>query len=164
MGEYELLKERVYKNKLARKFNTIKVNDEIVLMTEELGELSDALMQNDAEGIIDALGDITVYCLGLCGMFEWNADEVYQNAQIKQVKNHFYAISSELGKIANTYKKSNKQPVWNIDKTHNFKEHIGNLMKYCESAYLILKQEKSFVQVLEKIIKNNEVRTHQGKI
>ncbi|MBI4919523.1 hypothetical protein HY837_06325 [archaeon] len=164
--DYEFLKNEAYNNKISKQFNVVHIDKELVFMTEELGELGDALVRNDTAAIIDALGDITVYCLGLCGMFEWNANEVYEGSKADQTNNPLPHIVRELGMIAKTYKKSNKQQVKDIDKREEFKKYTGNLMHYCELVYKMLdeKQEKEFIQVVEEIIENNKKRVYQKKI
>ncbi|MBS3146215.1 hypothetical protein J4471_00800 [Candidatus Woesearchaeota archaeon] len=82
------LQKEIYQNKVNRNFNTTDVGKEIILMTEELGELAkaykksdkkDAKNINNKEDIIDAVGDIMVYCLGLCEMLDVNSEEVLKN-------------------------------------------------------------------------------------
>lgn len=56
-------------------------------MTEELGELARAYKNSDKKPakeisnkkeIVDAVGDIMVYCLGLCEMLGVNSEEVLE--------------------------------------------------------------------------------------
>ncbi len=162
--DYEFLKNEAYKNKLDKQFNTVYVDREIVLMTEELGELGDAIVQNHTAAIIDALGDLTVYCLGLCGMFGWNADEVYSSTIIERTNNPLPYLVRDLGMMAKTYKKSNRKPVNEIDKREEFMKYTGNLMRYCERAYHLLDQEKEFIQVVGEIIENNKKRVYVKKV
>ncbi|MBI4095294.1 MAG: hypothetical protein HY438_00375 [DPANN group archaeon] len=94
MALQEIQKE-IFKNKLARGFNTTDVGKEIILMTEELGELARAYKNSDKrpareinnrEEIIDAIGDLMVYCLGMCEMLGINSEEVL-NKIIENNKN-----------------------------------------------------------------------------
>ncbi|MEZ4861740.1 MAG: MazG nucleotide pyrophosphohydrolase domain-containing protein [Caldilineaceae bacterium] len=79
------LQQEIYDNKVRRNWNVTDVGKEIVLMVEELGELARAYKNSNKlpaaaidqrEEIIDALGDLMVYCLGLCEMMEVNAETV----------------------------------------------------------------------------------------
>jgi len=81
------LQKQVYKNKVERGFNITDVGKEIILMTEELGELAKAFKNSDKKPakeisnkkeMIDAVGDLMVYCLGLCEMFGVEGEEVLQ--------------------------------------------------------------------------------------
>jgi NTP pyrophosphatase (non-canonical NTP hydrolase) len=65
MNLKELQKE-IFENKKRRGFNTSDVGKEIVLMVEELGELARAVKNQKKEDMADAVGDLMVYCLGLC--------------------------------------------------------------------------------------------------
>jgi NTP pyrophosphatase (non-canonical NTP hydrolase) len=79
------LQREVYRNKVARGFNVSDVGKEIVLMVEELGELAHAYKNSDKQPapnishkdeMVDAVGDLMVYCLGLCEMLKVDAGEV----------------------------------------------------------------------------------------
>ena len=79
------LQQEIYANKVARDFNVTDVGKEIVLMVEELGELARAYKNSDKEPaatishkaeMVDAAGDLMVYCLGLCEMLGVNSEEV----------------------------------------------------------------------------------------
>jgi len=81
---YKLQKE-IYQNKVDRGFNVTNVGKEIILMTEELGELAKSYKNSDKNSareisnkdeMIDAVGDTMIYCLGLCEMFGVNSEEV----------------------------------------------------------------------------------------
>jgi len=79
------LQQTIYQNKVNRNFNVMDVGKEIVLMVEELGELARAYKNSDKQPapyishkdeMIDAVGDLMVYCLGLCEMLEVNSADV----------------------------------------------------------------------------------------
>ncbi len=79
------LQKDIYQNKVNKGFNTTDVGKEIVLMVEELGELARAYKNSDKktareinqkEEMIDAIGDLMIYCLGLCEMLGKNSEEV----------------------------------------------------------------------------------------
>ena len=79
------LQKEIFKNKEKRGFNVTDVGKEIVLMVEELGELAKAYKNsnkkpareiNNKEEIVDAIGDLMVYCLGLCEMLGVNSEEI----------------------------------------------------------------------------------------
>ena len=85
MVDLQSLQREIYQNKVRRGFNVTDVGKEIVLMVEELGELARAYKNSNklpaaeidcrAE-MVDAVGDLLVYCLGLCEMLDVNAAEV----------------------------------------------------------------------------------------
>lgn len=79
------VQKEIYANKVRRNFNVTDVGKEIVLMVEELGELARAYKNSDKlpareishrEEIVDAVGDLMVYCLGLCEMLGVDSEEV----------------------------------------------------------------------------------------
>jgi len=79
------LQKEIFKNKEKRGFNVTDVGKEIVLMVEELGELAKAYKNsnkkpareiNNKEEIVDAIGDLMIYCLGLCEMLGVNSEEI----------------------------------------------------------------------------------------
>ena len=164
---YHELQRRIYENKVRRNFNVTDVGKEVVLMSEEFGELCDAYLTNNDDEITDAIGDLMVYCLGLSAMFKWHADEVL-NPKVESpnnptsLENFFPYIGREVGMIAKTFKKSNKQAVDEINNRDQFRNHIGNLMGYCSMMFDYVHTDG--ISVLEEIIGNNERRTHQGQI
>ncbi len=166
MELYEL-QQKVYENKLKRKFNVTDVGKEINLMSEELGELCAAHITKDSREFIDAIGDIMVYCLGLCAMFEWNADNVI-NAKVEYAEKPFNKleyipyIGRELGFFSKTLKKSNKKTVQEIDLKGDFRKHLGNLMGYCMDLFDHCRVDGK--TVLEQIVIANEKRTHEGQM
>ena len=79
------LQRVIYQNKVDRNFNVTDVGKEIVLMVEELGELANAYKRSDKHpapdiseksDMVDAIGDLMVYCLGLCEMLQANGEDV----------------------------------------------------------------------------------------
>ena len=79
------LQRDIYQNKINRNFNVTDVGKEIVLMVEELGELARAYKNSDKlpapdishkEDMVDAIGDLMIYCLGLCEMLDVNSEDV----------------------------------------------------------------------------------------
>ena len=83
--ELRQIQKEIYENKVKRGFNVTDVGKEIILMTEELGELAKAYKNSDKksareinkkEEIIDAIGDLMVYCLGLCEMLGVNSEDI----------------------------------------------------------------------------------------
>ena len=85
MGQLLNLQKEAYQNKVSRNFNVSDIGKEIVLMVEELGELAKAYKNSNKkpaaeidnrEEIIDAVGDLMVYCLGLCEMLGVESGEV----------------------------------------------------------------------------------------
>ncbi|MFH0948957.1 MAG: hypothetical protein V1802_00545 [Candidatus Aenigmatarchaeota archaeon] len=87
MDLYGLQKE-IYQNKVSRGFNTTDIGKEIVLMVEELGELAKAYKNSDKKPpreinnkneMADAIGDLMVYCLGLCEILSVNSEEILKN-------------------------------------------------------------------------------------
>ena len=51
------LQKEIFENKIQKGFNTKDVGKEIILLTEELGELAAAYRDKDEEEIKDAAGD-----------------------------------------------------------------------------------------------------------
>ncbi len=85
MIDLPTLQREIYQNKVNRGWNVTDVGKEIVLMVEELGELARAYKNSDKrpaaeidhrEEMVDAVGDLMVYCLGLCEMLGVNGEEV----------------------------------------------------------------------------------------
>ena len=81
------LQKRIYQNKVDKGFNVTDVGKEIILMTEELGELARAYKKSDKkpaneisnrEEIIDAIGDLMTYCLGMCEMMGIDSEEILE--------------------------------------------------------------------------------------
>lgn len=68
--------KEIFENKKRRGFNTTDIGKEIILLMEELGELAKAYRDNNEEEIADAVGDIMVYCLGLCEVIGVNSEEL----------------------------------------------------------------------------------------
>ena len=164
---YNKLQKTIYQNKLDRNFNVTDVGKEIILMSEENGELCDAYLTNNKTEIIDSIGDITVYCLGLSAMFKWNSDDIHSfNIQLPSnptsLQDYIPYVGKEIGMIAKTYKRSNKQEVELINNRDEFKLHIGNLLGYCNNMFKFIEVDKN--SILENIVSNNKTRTHQGKI
>ena len=87
MTDLSKLQKEIYQNKLNKGFNVIDIGKEIILMTEELGELARAYKNSDKkpaqeishkDEMIDAIGDLMVYCLGLCEMLGINSNEILE--------------------------------------------------------------------------------------
>ena len=85
MIDLHQLQRDIYQNKVNRGFNVTDVGKEIVLMVEELGELAHAYKNSDKlpapsvshrEEMVDAAGDLMVYCLGLCEMLDVDSEDV----------------------------------------------------------------------------------------
>lgn len=81
------LQKEIYQNKVNRGFNITDLGKEIILMTEELGELARAYKKsnkkavqeiNKKDEIIDAIGDLMVYCLGLCEMLGVDSKKILE--------------------------------------------------------------------------------------
>ena len=164
---YYQFQQKIYQNKIDRNFNTTDIGKEIILMTEEFGELCDAHLINNKSEITDAIGDIMVYCLGLSAIFEWNCDDISNhNIQFPNnpmtLQDYIPYIGKEIGMIAKTYKKSNKQEAKSINKLDKFKSHIGNLISYCDNLFNLIEVNGNVI--IENIISNNKIREHQGKI
>ncbi len=82
------LQRTIYQNKVNRNFNVSDVGKEIVLMVEELGELANAYKRSDKRpapdisekaDMVDAIGDLMIYCLGLCEMLQVSSEEVLRD-------------------------------------------------------------------------------------
>lgn len=70
------LQKEILENKKRKGFNTSDVGKEVVLMVEELGELARGVKNQNKEEMIDAVGDLMVYCLGLCEILGVDAGEI----------------------------------------------------------------------------------------
>ncbi len=93
MVDLSKLQKEIYQNKLNKGFNVADVGREIILMTEELGELARAYKNSDKkpareisnkDEMVDAIGDLMIYCLSLCEMLGVDSNEVLE----KIVKNN----------------------------------------------------------------------------
>jgi NTP pyrophosphatase (non-canonical NTP hydrolase) len=92
------LQKAIYANKVRRNFNVTDVGKEIVLMVEELGELARAYKNSDKrpareisqrEEMVDAVGDLMVYCLGLCEMLGADSEAILTTiVQNNQTRSH----------------------------------------------------------------------------
>lgn len=86
------LQREIIQNKINRGFNVTDVGKEIVLMVEELGELARAYKNSDKrpapdvshkDEMVDAVGDLMVYCLGLCEMLDVDGAEVLEEIVLR---------------------------------------------------------------------------------
>lgn len=92
------MQKQIFANKSNRGFNTTDIGKEIILMTEELGELAKAYKKSNKkpaaeidkrEDILDAVGDLMVYCLGLCEMMGVDSKElIYQIIENNKDRTH----------------------------------------------------------------------------
>lgn len=78
MIELKQIQREIFENKKRRGFNTTDVGKEIVLMTEELGELAKTFKNKNKDEMLDATGDLMIYCLGLCEMFGVDTEVLLQ--------------------------------------------------------------------------------------
>ena len=81
------IQKRIYQNKINRGFNVTDIGKEIILMTEELGELAKAYKNsnkksakeiNNKDEILDAIGDLMIYCLGLYEMIGVDGEAILE--------------------------------------------------------------------------------------
>jgi NTP pyrophosphatase (non-canonical NTP hydrolase) len=70
------MQHEILANKQRRGFNTTDVGCEILHLTEELGELARAYRDKNQPEVNDAIADMMVYCLGLCGIVGLNAHDL----------------------------------------------------------------------------------------
>ena len=92
------LQSAIYQNKVNRDFNVTDVGKEIVLMVEELGELANAYKRSDKKPVpdisekddmVDAIGDLMVYCLGLCEMLQVDSEDVLRDiVELNRTRSH----------------------------------------------------------------------------
>ena len=82
------LQREIFENKKKRNFNTPDISKEIILMMEELGELASAYKKSNKklaneidnkDEILDAIGDLSVYCLGLFEMLGIDGEKIIQD-------------------------------------------------------------------------------------
>jgi len=74
------LQREVYNNKKNKGFNISDIGKEIVLMTEELGELAKAYKNKNKRKQVDAVIDLMIYCLGLLEILKVNGDKELKKA------------------------------------------------------------------------------------
>jgi NTP pyrophosphatase (non-canonical NTP hydrolase) len=81
------LQKEIFQHKEKMGFNVTDVGKEIILMTEELGEIARAYKNSDKklareisnkEKIADEIADLTIYCLGLFEMLGVNSSKVIE--------------------------------------------------------------------------------------
>lgn len=60
------IQKEIFENKRRKGFNTTDVGKEIILLTEEMGELAAAYRDKNEGEVRDAIGDMMIYLLGLC--------------------------------------------------------------------------------------------------
>ncbi|MBI4170917.1 MAG: hypothetical protein HY514_04430 [Candidatus Aenigmarchaeota archaeon] len=83
------IQKEIVENKKRRGFNSSDVGKEIILLTEELGELAASYRDQDDSEIKDAIGDMIVYLLGLCEITNTNSEELIRNIVEKnKTRNH----------------------------------------------------------------------------
>ncbi len=70
------VQKEIFENKIRRGFNTSDVSKEVILLTEELGELAAAYRDNNDAEIRDAIGDMLIYLIGLCEITGTNSEEL----------------------------------------------------------------------------------------
>lgn len=87
MTELYQLQKEIYDNKVRRGFNTEDVGKEIIHLVEELRELANAYKNSDKKHareisnkdlMVDAVGDMMVFCLGLYEMFGVDGEKVLE--------------------------------------------------------------------------------------
>ena len=92
---FKKLQEEIIQNKIKKGFNHTDIGKEIILMAEELGELARAYRDSNKkpakeidnrENIIDAVGDLVVYCLGVFEMLGVDGEEVVSEIVEKNKK------------------------------------------------------------------------------
>jgi NTP pyrophosphatase (non-canonical NTP hydrolase) len=85
MIDLDQIQKEIYQNKVNRGFNVTDVGKEIVLMVEELGELARAYKNSDKrpareidrrDEMADAVGDLMIYCLGMCEMLGVSGENI----------------------------------------------------------------------------------------
>jgi len=104
---YELQKT-IFENKKKRKFNTTNIGKEIIHLTSELGELATAYKEsnqkvakqiNKRPAIIDAIGDLMVYCLGLYEMIGVDSEVILRLiVEDNKTRTHDSFFNEEKGK------------------------------------------------------------------
>ena len=85
--------KEIYQNKVERGFNVSDIGKEIILIIEEVGELSRSFRDKNKEEMVDAVGDIMIYCLGLCEILGVDSEKVIQkivdNNKKRTHRSHF---------------------------------------------------------------------------
>ena len=76
------LQKRVFENKVKKGLNTKRIEPELLLLTEEVGEVIRAYRRESKEKVAEELADVVIYCLGLFEILGRNA----QKEILKKVK------------------------------------------------------------------------------
>ena len=99
--ELKEMQLEAFQNKVRRGWNTTRIDKEIITLVEELGELArvyrdsnhkPAAEISNKEAIANAIGDLMVYCLGLCQMMNINSkdllEEIIQENRTREHRSH----------------------------------------------------------------------------
>lgn len=84
--ELQEMQSRIFANKIKHNFNTTEIGPEIIHLAEELGELARAYRDRKHKKVIDAVGDIAVYCIGLFSIIGSDAQEEITKIVVRNEK------------------------------------------------------------------------------
>lgn len=97
-NDIDHLQNKVFQNKKIKGFNTKGVEIELLLITEELGELVRAHRRGQKKEVIEETVDIIIYCLGLLSILDVSASKEILKKIRKNEKRVYEKVSSEWGR------------------------------------------------------------------
>ncbi|MFA4880928.1 MAG: MazG-like family protein [Candidatus Doudnabacteria bacterium] len=82
------LQKVIHQNKVNKGFNVTDIKLELLLMLEELAELSEAV-RKEKRNVGEEIADVMIYCLGLCEILGINAQkEILRKVKINQERKY----------------------------------------------------------------------------
>jgi len=91
----ERCQKRIYKYKKEKGLNRSDISKEIVCLVEELGELARSYRRHQNDEVVDAIGDLMVYCLGLCEIMNVDAEDLLEKI-IENNEDRDYGVNAFL--------------------------------------------------------------------
>ena len=64
------IQKRIFANKIKKGFNTTDLGKEILLLTEELGEVVKAYRKDNKDELAEEIIDVIIYCLSMLEMID----------------------------------------------------------------------------------------------
>ncbi len=93
MTEISELQKRIFQNKVRQKFNTRKVEPELLYIMEELGEAVRAFRRDD-EKFTEEIVDVIIFGLGLLEILKIDAEEEILK-KVKKNESRVYTTGSK---------------------------------------------------------------------
>lgn len=95
MTDLQQLQKEVWKNKVAKGFNTTDVYRELCYMQTELAEVCHAYAKKLPD-VGEEIADVVIYCLGLAEMLDVNLEEELLKKHEKNKKREYQIIDGVL--------------------------------------------------------------------